>query len=100
MEHSIDQLTNSFKNFNLTDNRTVPKNDNMDILTNMIGSMNISKDEEIDDLISNIDSMIINDDNVVITLKDNTVIVFYLNQCRTEYNSLHGNTLPRWQDAY
>lgn len=97
----MDQLTESFRNLKIVDNRMEKRNESFDeIMVNMFSKLNISNNDDFNELIKKMGSMTLNDDNIVVKMKNNTVIVFYFNGCKNEYNLMANSFIPKWGDAY
>lgn len=74
------------------------QNDDVNILTQMMTNLNITKIDEVNDLINNMKAMTISDDKVTIEFKNNQVITFqyrYFN-CGDKINL----TMPNWCEGY
>jgi hypothetical protein len=86
----MESLTNFFAKLSLND-----KEIDMDALAQLMSEISISGDE--------IKSITVDDNKLIIHTKNNEIFRFTMfteNQCKNEYNLIHGNYISRWGDAY
>lgn len=102
MNSDISQLTELFQQLTIQDNRINKQQSEEDILIRLFDQLTINDDNDnnMNSIIDKMEKLSINDDDVVIVMKDKTIITIRYNNCTIDYLQQQTHNLPMWTQAF